>query len=235
MASRRSARNSRPKSTRRPCAAIRTMSSKCPSWESRRRAPATRIRSRRGLPDVDALIEHQHAAIAHRLERGDVAAIEPSLRHVARDAARASCISVCAPGRSRAADSTSAARLLMLSSVTADPDEISVAASPARAAADMPALAPAFNQIDRYGCHCARPRIEHQHADTAGRPEYPNRHLWTPMRRDVERAAGGTAERTERQQRRVADAQRIVAGRDRGADPTTSVIAWLMRSEMSRA
>ena len=60
-----------------------------------------------------------------------------------------------------------------------------------------------------------RPRIEHQHADTAGRSEDPNRHLWTPMSRDIQRAARGTAERTECQKRRVADAQRIVAGRER--------------------
>ena len=37
------------------------------------------------------------------------------------------------------------------------------------------------------------------------------------MRRDIERAARGAAERAERQQRRVADAQRIVPGLERGS------------------
>src|SRR5215203_5862936 len=57
-------------------------------------------------------------------------------------------------------------------------------------------------------------RIEHQHAHTPCGPEYPNRDLWTTLRRQIERAACGTAERAERQQRRVADAQRIVTGRN---------------------
>ena len=110
--------------------------SKCPD-AARRRALATHsgcVRSRCVI-HVDALIENHHAAIANRLERRDVAALEPA--HLRRSGARracdpASCISVRAPGRSRAADSTSAARLLMLISVTGWPGRRTACALPSR-------------------------------------------------------------------------------------------------------
>ena len=179
------------------------------------------------------MVEDQHAAVAKRLERRHVAAVEmPANASSGRGAPR-SCSSVCAPGRSRAPDSTSAARLLMLSSTTGCPGRSTACACQrSRSAAtrrSRAAITPPIGQ----GRHC---RACASNINTRTRPVPPNTRIAICGPR---RAATYNVPLVAPPSGLNASSAvlPIRSGSSPGARPLaplTSTIGWLIRSDTSR-
>ena len=121
------------------------------------------------LADVDALVEQQNAAIANRLERGDVATIETAGDARARIRAGQLHLGMRARTQTRGGfdERRAAADIEERHQLTGAKHGVR---SPARAATRAAALAPAFNQVDRYWCHC---RVCASNINTRTRPVAP--------------------------------------------------------------
>ena len=121
------------------------------------------------LADVHSLIEQQHAAIANRLERSNIAAIETSADERAHLRVSKLDLGVRARPQPRRGfhERRAAADVEERHGLTGTKQGVG---APARAAARAAAFAPALNQVDRYWDHC---RARASNINTRTRPVAP--------------------------------------------------------------